>query len=97
MKTDGNSSLLNLILGVSLVVLAVLCIQFFFKSRELRSFQSTVAAYQSNQNRKAQLNLLIADLLEYSKTHPAIDPLLESVGAKRNPAAPANPSKPSSK
>jgi len=93
MKSDKNISTLNLVLAISLIALAVLCIQYYFKSKELRNFQTTVSAYQ---NRKAQLNMLLADLQEYGKTHPAIHPLLESAGipiARPNPAAPGSSSK----
>ncbi len=93
MKSEKIGSTLNLVLAISLIVLALLCVQYYFKSKELRNFQTTVAAYQ---NRKAQLNMLVADLAEYGKTHPAIHPLLESAGipvVKPNPATPSSATK----
>ena len=97
MKPAGNSSSFNWVLTITLVALAVLCVQYYFKSKELRSFQTAIAMYQS---KNAQLNMLSADLREYSKTHPAIVPLLESVGilptARGNPAT-GSSAKPSTK
>ena len=75
----------NLVLTISLVVVGILCAQFFFKSRELRHLQATATYYQQ---RELVLKQLVAELLEYSKSNPAIDPLLVSVGAKAGKATP---------
>ena len=69
----------NLVLTISLVVVGILCAQYFFKTKELRQLQATAAYYQQ---RDLILKQLVAELLEYSKTNPAIDPLLVSINAK---------------
>ena len=43
------------------------------------------------------INALANDTLEYSKTHPAIDPILESVGLKPGKSAPTATTKPATK
>ena len=43
------------------------------------------------------INALANDAVEYSKNHPAIDPILESVGLKPGKSAPAATSKPATK
>ncbi|HSA10005.1 MAG TPA: hypothetical protein P5205_06495 [Candidatus Paceibacterota bacterium] len=87
-----NSPLITILLGVltlSALASLVLCWLFISNTRQLRALQGQAAMI--NQNR-AIITALANDTLEYSKTHPAIDPLLESVGfkpAKTNPAAPS--------
>jgi hypothetical protein len=93
MKNDALTTVLNWILAVSLVLSAVYCLQFFFRTRELRSLQSQKARYDATH---AGLNLLVNETIEYSKRNPDINPLLEAIGAKSK-TAPAAAIKPASK
>jgi hypothetical protein len=72
----------------------VLCWLYISNTRELRTLQAQAA--QINNNR-ALINALANDAVEYSKTHPAIEPLLESVGLKTSKSAPASTNKPVTK
>ena len=47
--------------------------------------------------RRQAMNALVMDVLEYSKTHPAIDPLLEATNLKPKSGAPAPAAKPATK
>ena len=91
---NNSISRYNLVLTISLVVVGILCVQYYFKTRDLRNLQGTATFYQQ---RELVLKQLVAELLEYSKTNPAIDPLLVSIGAKQGktpaPTTPAAPTK----
>ena len=92
-----NSSLNTILLGVltlSALASVLLCWAYISNARELRSLQSQAALIS---NKRAGINALAADTVEYSKTHPAIEPLLESMGLKPGKAAPAAAGKPATK
>ena len=77
-----NSPLVNVLLvltAVSAVLSVVLCWSYITSARQLRILQQAVAA--ANQNR-AVLNALATEAVEYGKTNPAINPLLEQLGAR---------------
>ena len=95
---NNSISRYNLVLMISLAVVAILCAQYYFKSRELRNLQGLATGYQNNET---MVNLLVNDCMEYSKINPAIDPILVSINAKPGkaaaPASPTAPSKPATK
>ncbi|HKI69424.1 MAG TPA: hypothetical protein VKA67_07545, partial [Verrucomicrobiae bacterium] len=82
MKSNPFTTALTWLLGTSVILSVIFSIQYLFRTRELRSLQSQVAQYQMTQQ---HMNQLLADLVEYSKHDPAIQPILESVGLKRTP------------
>jgi hypothetical protein len=84
MKSNGTTTILNWALAVVVAALAIFAVQYYFKTREVRSLQTTMAVYQ---NKQAILNNLIAESLEYSKRNPAIDPILEANNLKAKAAA----------
>ena len=91
-----NTPLTTILLGaltLSALASVVMCWLYISNTRELRTLQSQAAFINNN---RAIITALANDTLEYSKTHPAIDPLLESVGFKPGKAAPAA-SKPATK
>jgi len=94
MKNSPLTSILLAVLAVSAVWSVISCMQYVNNTRELRELQTRLSAIQYRQN---AFQALLADTKEYGKTHPQIDPILESVGLKRNapgsPAAPITPSK----
>ena len=99
MKSNGTTYL-NWALIVAVVATAYFGARYFVASREVRQNQGLIekaGRLQAAQNDALKLNNLLADTLEYSKTHPAIDPLLEKLGIK--PAKPGTtaPSKPLAK
>ena len=92
-----NSPLTTILLGVltlSALASVVLCWLYISNTRALRTLQAQAA--QINNNR-AVINALAADTVEYSKTHQAIEPLLESVGLKPGKSAPATTNKAAAK
>ena len=92
-----NKSPLTYILTGALVLSAlvslVTCYLSIQYSREFRSLQYQVMTINF---KRGVINALASDVMEYSKTHPAIDPILESVGLKPKSAASA-PGKPATK
>jgi hypothetical protein len=94
-----NTPLTTMLLGVltlSALASVVLCWLHISNTRELRSLQAQAAQINSN---RAMINALVNESVEYSKTHPAIEPILESVGLNLKPgkSAPATTNKPATK
>lgn len=73
---------------VVVVISALLSLFLFWASigqeRKLREIHTQAAMIQQN---RFVISRLQADLLEYSKKNPAIDPILESTGLKPKSAA----------
>ena len=92
-----NSPLITLLLvmvcGLSAVVL-FLVIAMELRHRTARKLQPIMANNQNVQNR---VNALAADVLEYSKRNPAVDPILQAVGIKPGPPPAALTNKPAGK
>jgi len=88
---NNSSSLYNLVLKISLVVVALFCLWYYFKTRELRNLQGMATYYQQ---RELVLKQLVNEVMAYSEKNPSIDPILVSIGAKPGkPSAPASPTK----
>ncbi len=88
MKKNSTVTVVQTLLVVSVLLslgLFWLCIS---KERELRDLQSAAATVN---NRRTLVGLLAKDAAEYSKKNPAIDPILESVGAKAKPGTAVKP------
>jgi hypothetical protein len=92
-KTPLTKILLG-VLTLSALASVLLCWLYISNTRQLRSLQAQASFINSN---RAIINALANDTLEYSKTHPAIDPLLESLGFKTNRTASTAGSKPATK
>jgi hypothetical protein len=89
-----NSSLVNVLLAVaaaSALASLILCGLYIAKDREDRALRSQDAAIRNNE---AFFNQIANDVLEYSKTHPAIEPIIDTYLRPKAPAASA-PTKPS--
>ena len=92
-----NTPLTTILLGVltlSALASIVLCWLYISNTRELRTLQAQAA--QVNNNR-ALINALAIDVMEYSKTHPAIEPILESFNMKPGKSASATTNKTTTK
>jgi hypothetical protein len=91
-----NESLTGLLTGV-LALSALVSVGFFYSyvknTRELRNLQSQVFLIN---NRRAAVTALAGDVMEYSRQHPAIDPILEAANLKPRTTAPGT-SKPAAK
>jgi hypothetical protein len=92
---DMNQSPLPKILVGVLALVSAFCVFYSIAAlrngRELRQFQTKLAVINQ---RMPVISALGADLIEYSKKNPAIDPLLEFYGFKpgKGPAPAAAPS-----
>jgi len=93
MKNNPTTTILNWLLAASVLLSAICFTQFFFRTREMRSLQRQVINYQ---NTRTAVNLLVNDVVAYSKRNPAILPILESVGVKPAQSAPVGTTKPAS-
>ena len=94
MKNNGMTTILLGALTLSALASVVLCWLYISSTREWRSLQTQANIINNN---RALINALANDTMEYSKSHPAIDPILESVGLKPAKGAPATGSKPATK
>ncbi len=91
MKNNSTSTILNWALAISLIVLFVGGIQYFVRTREVRSIQAGMGNFQ---NRQVLLNSFANDVLEYSKRNPDIDPILVSLRIKTDTSTPTGTTKP---
>jgi hypothetical protein len=79
MKCNTTNTVLTLILAVLVLGGVLFALQTIFRTRELRSI--SLQANMANST-LMQEQALFNDCLEYSKTHPAITPILESVQSR---------------
>jgi ABC-type multidrug transport system fused ATPase/permease subunit len=86
MKSNGINSILNWALAIAVIGVGLGGMQYYFKTREVRTLQAQIMNYQ---NKQAIMNNLIAETMQYSQRNPAIDPILEAIGAKPGKNAPA--------
>jgi hypothetical protein len=84
MKNSPLTSILLAVLAISAVWSVISCMQYISNTREIRQLQIQLAAIQY---RQTAFQALLSDAKEYGKTHPQLDPILESVGFKRNATA----------
>ncbi len=94
MKNSPLTTVLLAVTALSAVLSLVLCGLFISNSRQLNMARTAIGIANNNRN---FINLLATDAMEYSKKNPAIDPLLEWVGAKPPKGAVAPTNKPASK
>lgn len=89
MKSNGLTTLLNGALAVALLAAVILCVQFFFLSRDARNMNTSMAGINAW---RAQVQTFVSDCVKYSEKNPAIVPLLETIGGPK-PGAAAKPGK----
>lgn len=82
MKSGTTNTVLTWVLAVIVLAGVLFALQTIFRSRELRTLQAQVIGCQSSMNR---LNLVLNEAVQYGKTHPDIDHVLQPFEAK--PAA----------
>ena len=100
MKKNGSNTILNWALIVGAIALIISGFKYYNQSKTSRSYRGLLAEFNQLQTAQSIVNGLLAETVEYSKTHPDITPTLESIigkpGAK--PAtAPAPAAKPATK
>jgi len=79
MKRDFVSIALVTVFVASSATASWMCYWFLKSARDLRNVQAQIAR---NEQRRAAVQSLASDLAEYSKMHPAINPLLEQIGLR---------------
>jgi hypothetical protein len=87
MKSDPLTGTLVGVLAVSVLLSGFYFYSYVNKTRQIRQNQMMLMSIQA---RRQGMNALVMDVLEYSKTHPGIDPLLEAANLKPKPTMPAN-------
>src|SRR5256885_9711327 len=97
MKSNGLASLLTGAVMISALITAWVSAQYFFAMRQWQKLQGD---YVNMNNVRVAAQSLANDALEYSRTHPNIDPILYQLDIKARPtnatAAPAAPATPRS-
>ena len=91
MRSNLFTTVVSWLLATSVILSVVFCLQFVFRTRELRRIQGEMARYQ---NTHQVLNVLINDVANYSRHDAGIIPILQSLGIKvgtNNPAPAATP------
>ena len=79
---EGKNQLLLILTGllfVCAIVAAIGASSYYVASSDLRNLQAQAARMDSGRN---LARALAAEAVEYSKRDPAIDPILQSIGAK---------------
>lgn len=94
MKSDPLTGTLVGVLTVSVLLSGYYFYSFVKNTREIRQSQGMLMNINA---RRQAMNALVIDVMEYSKTHPAIDPLLEATNLKPKPGAPAPATAPAAK
>jgi hypothetical protein len=82
MKSETFNSILTYVLGALVVLGVVFALRTIFHTRELRALQAQMLNCQVNINR---LNLTLNEAVQYGKTHPDIEHILQPFEPK--PAA----------
>lgn len=97
MKTNLFRTVSDWLLATSVILSVILFAQYYFRTHEMRGasveLQKEAVKYQQfHAQLNAQINPLLADVMEYSRRNPAINPILEQFGKPAStPAAPPNP------
>lgn len=94
MRNSLVTTILLAVLALSALSSVFLCWRFITDTREKNTLQSYANEIIYKRN---WVTAVANDTLEYSKTHPAIDPLLETLGFKPGKSAPVANSKPATK
>jgi hypothetical protein len=79
MKCETTNTVLTLALAVLVLGGVLFALQTIFRTREFRTI--SIQANLAN-NTLLQEQSLFNDCVEYSKTHPAMTPILESIQAR---------------
>ncbi len=94
MKSDPLTGTLIGVLAVSVLLSGYFFTSYIMRSREIRNSQAMLMGINA---RRQAMNALVLDVMEYSKTHPAIDPLLEATNLKPKTGTAAPAAKPATK
>ena len=79
MKSGITNTVLTLVLAVLVLAGVLFALQTIFRSRELRTLQAQTIACQNTMNR---LTLVLNEAIQYGKTHPDINHVLQPFETK---------------
>lgn len=95
MKNNGSNTILNWALIVGAIALIISGYKYYNQSKTSRSYRGLLAEFNQLQTADSIVKNLMAETIEYSKSHPDINPMLESImgkpGAKPAPAPATKP------
>lgn len=88
MKNNGTTTILNWALIVGAAFLLMAAVRYYNKSNNARRYQALIGQMNNLQTSEGIVKGLVADTMEYAKTHPAINPVLDPIIGKPSQAAP---------
>jgi hypothetical protein len=88
MKKNATTTILNWALMLGAVLVIVAAVRYYNKSSEVRNYQGLITQFNGLQQTEAVLKGLVADSIEYAKTHPGINPVLDPILGKQPAASP---------
>ena len=94
MKSNGITTVLNILLAFCLLASVILCVQYV---RLTRAYRADTATANGIREWQAIMRAFASDCVIYSKTNPDIVPILDTVGWTNPKPAPAAPAKPATK
>ena len=94
MKNSPLTTFLLVACGLSAVLSVIFCALYISSTLQLRSLQMQVNIINS---RSSAIAGLAKEAVEYSARNPAIDPILEGIGAKAPKSGSVSTNKPTSK
>lgn len=87
MKNNGTNTILNWALIAGAVFLLISAVKFYNKSKDARKYQAMISQINALQNSEGLIKGLVNDSVEYGKTHPAINTVLDPILGKQPQAA----------
>ena len=94
MKNNGTTTILNWALIAGAAFLLIASVKYYNKSKDARKYQAMISQINALQNSEALVKGLVNDSVEYGKTHPAINAVLDPILGKQPQAAAAPATKP---
>lgn len=82
MKNNGLTNILNWALIVGAIALCLSGYKYYNQSKTARSNRGLLVEFNQLQTAQSIVSGLINETMEYSKTHPEINPTLEAIGIK---------------
>ncbi len=90
MNNSGSGKILNVVLILSAVALLVCVFKYYNKTRTVRQYQALIGQFSGLQNNEQLVRGLVAESMEYAKTNPSINTVLETIiGKPTNAPKPA--------
>ena len=94
MKNNGLTTILNWALIVGAVALCISGIKYYNQSKTSRTYRGLLGEFSQFQSAQGLVNGLVNETLEYSKSHPEMNPTLEALGLKQGAKPTSSPVKP---